>query len=46
MHYEEVETLLRRSEDYLELANEAFERKKYDTAVFWLNRPSSFTRRR
>ncbi|GAB6134777.1 HEPN domain-containing protein [Thermococcus prieurii] len=34
MHYEEVETLLRRSEDYLELANEAFEREKYDTAVF------------
>ncbi len=34
MHYEEVETLLRRSGDYLELANEAFEREKYDTAVF------------
>lgn len=34
MHYEEVETLLRRSKDYAELANEAFEREKYDTAVF------------
>ena len=34
MHYEEVETLLRRSGDYLELANEAFEREKYDAAVF------------
>ncbi|WP_257789357.1 HEPN domain-containing protein [Thermococcus celer] len=25
---------MRRSEDYLELANEAFEREKYETAVF------------
>ncbi|WP_088884627.1 HEPN domain-containing protein [Thermococcus gorgonarius] len=34
MHYEEVETLLRRSVDYLELANSAFESEKYDAAIF------------
>ena len=34
MHYEEVETLLRRSGDYMELANSAFEREKYDAAIF------------
>jgi len=34
MHYEEVETLLRRSEDYMELANSAFEMEKYDAAIF------------
>ncbi|MBP1912576.1 HEPN domain-containing protein [Thermococcus stetteri] len=34
MHYEEVEVLLQRSEDYMELANAAFENEKYDTAIF------------
>ncbi|WP_297521242.1 HEPN domain-containing protein [Thermococcus sp.] len=34
MHYEEVETLLRHSEDYLELANSAFESEKYDASIF------------
>ena len=34
MHYEEVETLLRRSGDYMELANSAFEMEKYDAAIF------------
>jgi HEPN domain-containing protein len=34
MHYEEVEVLLRRSDDYMELADSAFEGKKYDAAIF------------
>lgn len=34
MHYEEVEVLLRRSGDYMELANSAFEEEKYDVAIF------------
>ncbi|WP_084593961.1 HEPN domain-containing protein [Palaeococcus ferrophilus] len=34
MHYEEVETLMRRSHDYMELANSAFEEEKYDAAIF------------
>ena len=34
MNYEEVETLLRRSGDYMELANSAFESGKYDAAIF------------
>ncbi|EHR79357.1 DNA-binding protein [Thermococcus litoralis DSM 5473] len=34
MHYEEVEVLLQMSEDYMELANSAFEGKKYDAAIF------------
>ncbi|WP_082781382.1 HEPN domain-containing protein [Thermococcus peptonophilus] len=34
MHYEEVEVLLQRSEDYMELAESAFGEEKYDAAIF------------
>ncbi|BAD84410.1 hypothetical protein, conserved, DUF712 family [Thermococcus kodakarensis KOD1] len=34
MHYEEVEVLLQRSEDYMELADSAFDEEKYDAAIF------------
>lgn len=34
MHYEEVEVLLQRSEDYMELADSAFNEEKYDAAIF------------
>ncbi|MDK2915080.1 MAG: hypothetical protein PWQ79_1995 [Thermococcaceae archaeon] len=34
MHYEEVEVLLQRSEDYMELAVSAFNEEKYDAAIF------------
>lgn len=34
MHYEEVEVLLHRSEDYMELADSAFNEEKYDAAIF------------
>jgi HEPN domain-containing protein len=34
MHYEEVKVLLQRSEDYMELAESAFDEEKYDAAIF------------